>query len=221
MTLQHPIESADGRAKAPRPIRDISRVLSGLQLIGIGVLLLIGQLLGASVVGSLWPLFVIAFGWAFFAGMFAGGKETGPLAIPGSMFVILGLILLVHTIFDLWSTWSYAWALFAPTGVGIGLIIQSWWSDIPKLKREGYAVTAVGLALFISFGAFFEIVIGINATRPWIAAMWPIGLIGLGVALLLVRLIEGRALLTLLPPHYTRNGTPIDAPGGAVATGGV
>ncbi len=95
----------------------------GLILIVLGGLLLLDQLLSVPVMHYGWPLFIIAIGALFFAGMLARGKEAGALAIPGTMIVILGLIFLYQVITEHWSSWAYIWTLVAPAGTGLGLII--------------------------------------------------------------------------------------------------
>jgi len=180
---------------------DSWRVVGGLVLILIGALFLLGNLMGTETMRFAGPLMTLAFGSIFFVGMFLGGKQTGALAIPGSMFVILGLMLLVQTLLDAGATWAYAWALFAPAGVGVGLVIFSWWSVKPELKRPGYILIAIGLMIFIAFGVFFETLFGLFGSRLSGSLVLPLGLIGLGIFLLLGRLVRWRGLLEWLPPH--------------------
>lgn len=185
-------------------------VIGGVALIMLGTLFLINELFQFRVFETMWPVFVILFGAAFFVGMAMGDREAGGLAIPGSMFVILGLILLAQNAFGAWASWSYVWALFAPTGVGVGIVIQSWWSDRPELKREGYKVIAIGLLLFLIFGSFFEMLLNITGLQGFGNLAWPIVLIVLGAALLLGRLVNLTRLIELLPPHRTHGGLPMD-----------
>ena len=128
------------------------------------------------------------------------------------MFVILGLILLAQNANGSWASWSYVWALFAPTGVGIGIVIQSWWSDKPQLKRAGYRAIGIGLMLFFVFGAFFEIMFDITGTPGRQQnATWPIVLIALGVAAIFSRLVNLNHLVDRLPPHTTHGGLAVPA----------
>ncbi len=184
-------------------------VIGGIALIVLGVLFLLNEFLRIDIFSSLWPLFVILFGVAFFVGMVLGGRQAGGMAIPGSMFVILGLILLAQNSFGAWASWSYAWALFAPTGVGVGIVIQSWWSDKPELKREGYKVVGIGLLLFLIFGSVFEMLLNITGLSGFGNLAWPLVLIVLGLVLLFGRLVNLSHLVDLLPPHKTHGGLPI------------
>jgi hypothetical protein len=185
-------------------------LIGGTVLIVLGVFFLLNQFLSVDILGTLWPIVVILFGAAFFVGMVMGGSKAGGLAVPGSMFVILGLILLAQNANGSWASWSYAWALFAPTGTGIGIVIQSWWSDKPQQKREGYRVIGIGLVLFFVFGAFFEIMFDITGSQGRQQnATWPIVLIVLGIAAIFSKLINLNHLVDRLPPHTTRGGMAI------------
>lgn len=176
-------------------------VIGGLILIALGVLFLIGNLIQVNVWGVMGPLFVIAFGALFFVGMVVQGKSAGGLAIPGSMFVVLGLILFVQSIFDTWQSWAYVWALFAISGVGIGLVIFSWWSDKPNLKRPGYTMIVMGLTFFFVFGAFFETLFGMFGFGVAGGLWLPIVLILFGLLLLFGRVFDWNQLIEKLPPH--------------------
>ena len=185
--------------------RIASSVIVGVALIALGALFLLGQLLRVEFWSALWPLIIILFGAAFFAGMLAGGPKAGGLAIPGSMFVILGLLLLAENTFGNWVSMSYAWALFAPTGVGVGVVIHSWYSNRPDLKRSGYTLIAIGLTLFVCFGAFFELVLNFGAFARTANLVWPVILIALGVLMILGRLFNWSRILDALPPHNSGN----------------
>jgi hypothetical protein len=188
-----------------------SSIVLGVVLIALGVLFLVGQFLRVEFWSALWPFFIILFGAAFFVGMFASGRKAGGLAIPGSMFVILGLILLAENLFGNWVSMAYAWALFAPTGVGVGMVIYSWYSRKPELKHPGYTLIAIGLTLFVCFGAFFELVLSIGAFARTANVVWPVVLIALGVLMILGRLFNWSRLLDALPPRNAKH-MPTPAP---------
>ena len=174
------------------------RVAGGLVLILIGALFLAGNVIGLDTMRFAPPLMVLAFGGIFFVGMVVGGKQTGALAIPGSMFVILGMMLMAQTWFDIGESWAYAWALFAPAGVGVGLIVFSWWSTKPELKRPGYILVAIGLTIFVVFGMFFEAFFGVGMNGTVLLSFL---MIGLGLLLLVGRLLRWNDLIDRLPPH--------------------
>lgn len=186
----------------------IAPLIGGLLLITVGVVFLLANMLNWSIFDALWPFIIIAVGAMFFAGMVAGGKPAGALAIPGSILVILGLIFLGQSMFDRWESWTYVWTLIAPTGVGIGLLIFSWWSDKPNLKRPGYILIVIGLTLFIVFGAFFEVLFGVTGFTDTSMLFWPIVLIGAGALLLLSRFVNFERVIDRLPPRNSHHDLP-------------
>lgn len=162
---------------------------AGAALIGLGILFLIGQLLRVELMHYLWPFFILAFGAAFFIGMVAGGRALGALAIPGSIITTIGLILFFQNLFNLWSTWAYAWALII-SGVGVGLLIFGQHSQVPDLGRAGRVVILVGLVLFFVFGSLFELIAGLSGHGSLGGIFWAILLILVGAYI-----IFGRGLL--------------------------
>jgi len=101
-------------------------VIAGLILILVGALLLLAHLERWSIVESIWPLYIIALGALFFVGMVVSGPAGGPLAIPGSVIPTMVIMLLARNMIGHRETWTYAWTLIAPAGVGLGLLINSW-----------------------------------------------------------------------------------------------
>ena len=159
---------------------------AGVGLIVLGLLFMVSQFLNIAVMSFLWPFFIIAFGAAFFVGMAAGGRAMGPLAVPGSVIITVGLILFFQNLFNLWATWSYAWTLII-AAAGVGLIIFGHWSEIPDLRRAGRVVIGTGLAMFLLFGLFFELGAGLLGMRSPGGVFWPIALILAGLYVLFGR----------------------------------
>jgi hypothetical protein len=155
-------------------------------LIAIGVLFLAGQIFNFNIWSFAWPLIIIVVGLTFFAGMIAGGKSAGGLAIPGSIVTMIGLILLYQNTFHHWATWSYAWTLII-VAVGIGLIIFGYWSSQESVRQSGMRVIGVGFVLFVVFGSFFELGAMIVGLRSPSGLLWPILLILAGIYLILSR----------------------------------
>ena len=159
-------------------------LLVGLALIGLGVLFLLQQIFNWSMWDALWPIIVIAIGGLCFAGMVAGGKGAGPLAIPGSIITVIGLMLFTFNLIDRWEAWAYSWGLIV-AAVGLGLAINGWWSDLPGLRRSGLELLRLGLILFVVFGVIFEVLI--FGTFPVGSWFLPVVLILLGIWMLLRR----------------------------------
>src|SRR5438105_12328491 len=56
-----------------------------------------------------WPLFVIVPGLVLIGvGMTVSGLSG--LCIPGAIVTMVGVVLLLQNLFDLFATWTYAWA---------------------------------------------------------------------------------------------------------------
>lgn len=168
----------------------------GAGLILLGLFSLVGQFFGWGGMGNLWPLVVVGVGVAFFVGMVLGGKDVAGLAIPGSILTGIGLILLAQNLFSWWETWSYSWALII-SFVGIGMVIQGYWSDNPDQRRRGWETARTGLILFLIFGALFEFIFsatglsGRGGQALWAIVLVVAGALQLGFRLL--NLLRGQA----------------------------
>jgi hypothetical protein len=162
-------------------------IVIGTLLIVFGVLVFLGEIF-KSTIFQLWPLFIIAGGLMFFIAMFVAGKSTGYLAIPGSIISMIGLILFYQALTNRWETWSYAWALI-PLSVGIGMWIFGKYSKLPELCSSGRHMINVGLILFVVFGVFFELLIGISGASRNNELLWPLALVALGIYLMFSRLL--------------------------------
>lgn len=170
----------------------------GAILILMGVLFLVGR-----VVGSLfhfdfghftWPLYIILPGLLLFLTSFAVERHSGvALAIVGGVVTATGLVLLVQNTFDIYASWAYAWALVAPTSIGLSKLVYGSLRRMPEQIKGGLNLAGIGLAIFIAGGIFFELVIGLNGIQfagAWLC--WPVLLIGLGVVLLASSLLRSR-----------------------------
>lgn len=170
--------------------RNYGVLIVGLGLIGLGVLFLLGTIFQIDIWGAVWPLFIIVPGLLFFMAMVSIGKPGAPLAVPGSIVTTVGLVLLFQNLTGLWSTWAYAWALIFPTSVGIGVAIAGLWSGDTRAVRGGTGMATVGLAIFVFFAFFFEVIFNLNGLRsgPVGRILIPLMVIGAGVVLLAIAL---------------------------------
>jgi len=133
-----------------------------------------------------WPLFVIVPGILLLAGsVFVGGRPGIGLAIPGGIVSMTGLVLAFQNATDTFQTWAYAWALVAPGGVGVGLVLYGLLAGERDSLRAGVPVLLTGLGLFLAFGFFFEGILGLSGARfLGFENAFAIGLIVLGVVVL-------------------------------------
>jgi peptidoglycan/LPS O-acetylase OafA/YrhL len=171
----------------------------GAGLILLGILFLIGRyvrLVFDFDIGHYgWPFFIIIPGLLLFMASFVFERRAGVIpAIFGGMATMAGLILLVQNTFDVFASWAYAWALIAPTSMGLAKLVYGALRGLGEEVRSGLSLSGIGLAIFVVAGVFFELVIGINGFHfglGWLC--WPALLIGLGVILLLSNLLPRRS----------------------------
>lgn len=172
-----------------------SSVVIGAVLIVVGGMFLVGRQLGIDVGRTGWPLFVIAPGVILFLVSFAvGGRAGAGFAVAGAIVTVTGLVLAVQSQTGLWATWAYAWALVAPGGVGLGLLLYGGLTGQRDLAMSGAAALLSGLALFLVFAFFFESVIGLSGQR--IAGLDTVlagGIVVLGAVIVLLSLRPARS----------------------------
>lgn len=157
--------------------RKMGSLLGGAFLVAFGILALLTQLIQPfDFWANGWPLIIIACGAIFFVGMGAGGKNAAALAIPGSIFVGIGLMMFIQNMTSHWESWAYGWAVIIMS-VGAGIAIMGAWAGEKSQRQAGLNVLKIGTILFVIFGAFFEMIFN-NA--PVAQIFFPIALILLG-----------------------------------------
>jgi hypothetical protein len=156
-------------------------LIGGALLIAFGLLSLAGRFLRGIDWGLLWPFIVIGMGALFFVAMFAGGRSTAGLAVPGSIVGGIGLVLLIQNITGHWESMAYFWTLII-LFVGVGIYIMGWYSENDGQKKSGASVMRVGFILFVIFGALFE-----SIFSSFSSLLFPILLILLGGYLVISR----------------------------------
>src|SRR5262245_28870344 len=116
-------------------------LILGAILVIVGALALAGRSLGVDVLRIGWPLLVIGPGLLMFAAaLTTGGKAGAAVAVPAGITTMTGLVLAVQNSTGLWATWAYAWALVAPGGVGMGLLVYGLLTGQRDLIRAGIPV---------------------------------------------------------------------------------
>jgi hypothetical protein len=167
--------------------RNTGPLVGGALLITFGVLTLLGQVFqGINFWGTFWPFIIIAFGALFFVAMLASGKSLSGLAIPGSIFTVIGLLLLYQNLTGHWESWSYGWTVILMS-VGLGIFLMGAWGANPNQRRSGLQLLRLGTILFVIFGAFFELLFNTNQPLSIRSIFFPSALILLGLYLLVSR----------------------------------
>ena len=159
-------------------------LIAGAALVAVGLLALAGQVFrGFDFWGTIWPFFIIGVGALFFVGMVSGGKSAAGLAIPGSIFTAIGLMLFLQNLFDHWESWAYGWTVIL-MAVGIGIYIMGRYTENQGQRESGSRLIKIGAILFVVFGGFFEMIFNSFAFSRF---LFPAALILLGIYLILGR----------------------------------
>ena len=168
--------------------------------LAIGILLILGgaavlavRQLGLDLGEAGWPLFVIVPGIVLFVvGLGVGGRAGTGFAVAGTVTTVTGLILAFQSQTDLYATWAYAWALVAPGGIGLGLLLYGALTGQRDLVLGGLWTLLTGLVIFIVAAFFFESVIGLSGDRiEGLDALLAGGVMVLGVAIVVAGLTGG------------------------------
>ncbi len=164
---------------------NMGTLIGGSVLIAIGLLSLLGQLFRhVNFWETFWPLMIIGVGAIFFAAMFAGGESVSGLAIPGSIFSVIGLMLFYQNLTGHWESWAYGWTVILMS-VGIGILIMGTRGGKPEQRQAGLRVLRVGLVMFVIFGAFFELIFTSGSPFGLRTIFFPAALIILGLYLMI------------------------------------
>lgn len=169
-------------------------LVGGLILVIVGTLFLVGRVLDITLGAHAWPLWIIVPGLAMLTGsLFIPPRGGVGLAIPGAIVTMVGLVLWVQESYGLYETWAYAWALVAPTGPGLGMLIYGLARGDRELVGDGLRMTLVGLGLFLGFALFFEGAIGLSGDKiTGLDEVLPFVAIGLGALMVVLSLVRSR-----------------------------
>lgn len=172
----------------PRSSVDRGSILFGATLLVIGAVWILSQFLEIPLADYLWPFAIIIPGVFVFISALNMERAGGDaLAVTGSILTSVGLLLFVQQLTNTWSSWAYAWALIAPTSIGIGQIIYGNIKKQESLVKTGLQMVKVGLGIFAVGFIFFELIIGLNGfgiSRFGLPVI-PVALIGIGILILI------------------------------------
>ena len=166
----------------------------GIILVVGGAIVLLGRATDLTLGPTAWPLWLIVPGVAMVVGSFAIPPRGGlGLAIPGAILAMIGVVLWFQATSGHYATWAYAWALVAPTGVGLGMLLYGLAHRDGELARNGLRTTLVGIGLFLAFGFFFEGVLGLSGVEfTNVRQAAPFVSVAFGVILLIAAFLPGR-----------------------------
>lgn len=161
-------------------------LLSGLALIGFGILCLVGSFF-SSWLGTpffwwdfwrLWPLFPIGIGLLLALTPVVGFRTPGlgTLFIPGVPILTTGGILLLNSVFNWWEAWTWLWPLEV-LSVAVGFLLAAIFTRVVWLGIPAILIGINGLALaFCNLTGLWE----------WWSVLWTIEPLALGLCFLLI-----------------------------------
>lgn len=161
----------------------LAKILLGSFLIIIGGAFLLASLFNVQIGIYIWPFFMIIPGLFLIGYAMANETNGEPSVIIGSILTAVGTLLFLQTIFGFWASWAYMWALVAPTAVGLGLWLWGIRFNRDESIKSGKDLTKIGIVLFVVFGIFFELIIGISGFGLS-RFFWPLLIIGIGLWIL-------------------------------------
>jgi hypothetical protein len=141
-----------------------------------------------------WPVWVILPGLALLIAAFALPEPGGSgLAAAGGIVTAVGTLLAVQDATGTYASWAYAWALVAPGGVGVGLLLYGLLTRRGDIARGGLASLITGIVLFLVGFLFFEGLLHLNGDRfaGLTSLSVPIIIMGIGAAVLVGAIIPG------------------------------
>lgn len=190
-TSQSPIQDVKTEVDSSRR----STLLLGGGLLLLGAVMLAGQFLDLRLGNYVWPfIFIIPGIVIFLSALSSDSSSSEGFVILGSILTMLGLIFLAQTVLNLWASWAYAWALLAPTSIGIGQMIYGIRKQRDGIVQTGKHLATIGLTIFAVGFIFFELILNISniGFARFGLPTFPIALILLGAFILARALIQKR-----------------------------
>jgi hypothetical protein len=135
-------------------------------------------------------------------------------AVVGGIITAVVAVLAVQDATGAYASWAYAWALVAPGGVGLGLLVYGLAVGSWDTARGGLASLVTGIVLFLVFFVVFEGVLDLTTLGDeWLTgSLVPLIFVGLGGLLIVA---------AMLPPRWRGRSGPTAASGASfTATGG-
>lgn len=151
----------------------------GIILIALGVLGVLNQFFNIRLGHFIWPFFILVPGVVMIVSALRAEQGSGePFVMLGSLVTMTGLLLFYQNLTGHWASWAYAWALIAPTGVGVGQWLYGTANGRPGAVKSGKDLVSIGLMMFAVGFVFFELILNISGFN--------LGLVGWGILLILL-----------------------------------
>jgi len=138
-----------------------------------------------------WPLFILIPGVALIvASLFQRPPEGLGFAIPGGIVTMVGLVLYYQQATGHWESWAYAWALVGPGAAGLAMLLYGLFIREQRLIGDGLRLAIISAVLFAIGFWYFETIFDTGRIPFDLGAWWPLALVALGIAALLVGLLN-------------------------------
>lgn len=172
---------------------DRGAVILGGGLLFMGLLLLFGRLLHIPFGVFMWPFIFIVPGVLIFLTALSTESSSGEgFSILGGLLTALGLVFFAQSVTNLWASWAYAWALVAPTSVGVSQMIFGMHKNRDTIVKSGRRLANIGLTIFTIGFVFFELILGVSGYGFGLP-VFPMILIFVGLFILVRSFMRNRA----------------------------
>ena len=174
-------------------MRSGSSLAVGIVLVVVGIFFLVMRVFNVDLSVYGWPLYVIIPGLTL---LVVGFVSLGSGAIiPGGILSVTGLVLAYQNATGDWASWSYAWALVMPGGVGLGIFLAGLRDRDPRQIRQGRMLIFWSVLIFMIGFVFFESILNVSGIDYGVVgrAALPVLLIIIGVTLLVRSIRRQRA----------------------------
>src|SRR5438132_9821000 len=190
----HPPQPPQPPPLGGSPMGTRSSLALGIVLVVVGAFFLVMRIYDIDLSTYGWPLYVIIPGLTLVVVGFVS-LGTGAI-IPGGILTMTGLVLAYQNSTGDWASWSYAWALVLPGGVGLGIFLAGLRDRDPKQLRQGRSLIFWAVLIFMIGFVFFESILNVSGVNYGIVgrAALPALLIVIGVMLLVRNFRRQRAV---------------------------
>ena len=169
------------KAEEGRKLMKQSENTVAFVVIGVGIALLVANLLGVHLMELLWPGFILVPGlllmWPAYSSTADNQNQLSFLAIPGAIITAVGLILFVMNVTGHFEAWAYAWTLVWAAAAG-GWMYMKRFEPEDSVHETGYKFIRVMITMFMALAILFELIIFGN-----FMPVFPALLIGYGLYL--------------------------------------
>jgi hypothetical protein len=154
------------------------RIVTGILLVLLGGIWLVGQFIGQWAVADFWPFFLILGGLIFYAFFFMRTEQPAGfegMLFPGTYLTIIGLLFLLMNLIG-WHNMRYAWPTFV-LGVPLSLGAMYRFGRIGPERKRAELLPAIKILTIIAAVLYLVAIGGIY--------LWPVALIIIGLAIII------------------------------------